>query len=90
MVARIASIIFVGIPLMIFEISIGQLSGMGPLKFFGNNHSLRPIFCGIGIFLMISSIYKAVGDSASATWSMSSALTLIVGDAVEGIDIIYP
>lgn len=58
---------------------------MNPLKFFGNNHSLRPIFCGIGIFLMISSVYKVVGDSASATWSVSAALTLIVGNAVEGI-----
>ena len=84
MVARIVSIVLVGVPLLIFEIGIGQLSGISPLKFFGNNHSLRPIFCGVGIFLMISSVYKAIGDSASSTWAVSAALTLIVGDTVEG------
>ena len=73
----------VGVPLLFFEISIGQLSGMGPLKFFGSTN-LRPVFSGVGFFLMISSVYKAIGDTASGMWPITSTLTILLGDIVEG------
>lgn len=83
LVARVISIMIVGVPLLFFEISIGQLSGMGPLKFFGTTN-LRPVFSGVGFFLMLTSVYKAIGDTASGMWPVSSSLTLLLGDAVEG------
>lgn len=77
------SIVIVGVPLLFFEISIGQLSGMGPLKFFGTNN-LRPIFHGVGFFLMFSSVYKAMSATAAGMWPISNTITLMMGDAAKG------
>lgn len=83
MVARATCIVLFGIPLLLFEISIGQLSGMGPWKFFGSEH-LRPVFSGVSVFLLINSIYKAVNDSATSLWPVSQTLTLLAGESVGG------
>lgn len=85
LLARMISIVFVGLPLLFFEISIGQLSGMGPLKFFGINN-LRPVFSGIGFFLMCSSVYKAISATASGMWPISKTIILMLGDDVKGIN----
>ncbi|EFX87951.1 hypothetical protein DAPPUDRAFT_311404 [Daphnia pulex] len=65
--------------------SIGQLSGMGPLKFFGTNN-LRPVFSGVGFFLMISSVYKAMSVTAAGMWPISNSITLMLGDAAKGLN----
>ena len=77
LVARIISILLVGMPLLFFETAIGQLSGMGPFTFF---RSLRPVFTGIGIFLMISSVYKSVSNAALSLWPLSKIVLLVIGD----------
>lgn len=77
------SIMLVGVPLLFFEISIGQLSGMGPLKFFGTTN-LRPVFSGVGFFIMVSSVYKAISDTASGMWPISNTLALMLDDDTEG------
>lgn len=84
LVARVISILLVGVPLLFFEISIGQMSGMGPLKFFGNQN-LRPVFSGVGFFLMISSVYKAVSDTASGMWPISNTLSLLLSGVAQGL-----
>ncbi|XP_057367538.1 sodium- and chloride-dependent glycine transporter 1-like [Daphnia carinata] len=85
LVARVISIMIVGVPLLFFEISIGQLSGMGPLKFFGTTN-LRPVFSGVGFFLMLTSVYKAIGDTASGMWPISKTITLMLGDDIKGLN----
>ena len=77
LVARIISIVSVGIPLLLFEIGVGQLAGMGPFTFFRN---LRPVFTGIGIFLMIISVYKVISNAASSLWPLSKIMLLVIGD----------
>lgn len=83
LVARLVSIVLIGVPLLLFEIGIGHQSRMGPLVFF-SHHNLRPVFNGVGLFLMIGSIYKAVGDSAMAMWPVSNTLFLLLGNTIEG------
>lgn len=78
--ARIISIFLVGMPLLLFETGIGQLSGMGPFMYFRN---LRPVFTGIGIFLMISSVYKSISNAALSLWPLSQIMLLVIGDKFE-------
>ena len=68
-----------GAPLLFFEISIGQLSGFGPWKFFGSQN-LRAIFAGVGVFLLINSVYKVVKESATSLWPVSSTITYFLDD----------
>lgn len=79
LVARGVCIFFVGAPLLFFEISIGQLSGFGPWKFFGSQN-LRAIFSGVGVFLLINSVYKVVKESATSLWPVSSTITYFLDD----------
>lgn len=80
LVARVISITLVGVPLLFFEISIGQLSGMGPFRFFGTTN-LKSMFAGVGVLLIFSSVYKAIGDTALAMWPLSSSIGLLLGDS---------
>lgn len=88
LVARVISILLVGVPMLFFEISIGQISGMGPMKFFGTTN-LRPIFSGVGFFLIISSVYKAVRETASGMWPISKALSLLLDDVAQGLCVYF-
>lgn len=88
LVARVISIVLVGVPLLFFEISIGQLSAMGPFKFFGTTN-LKSVFSGVGVLLIFSSVYKAIGDTALAMWPISNSLILILGEHTEGRKIVF-
>ena len=77
LVARIISILLIGVPMLFFELSLGQMSGMGPIKLFGN---LRPVFTGVGIFLMISSVYKSIYNTALALWPLSKVMQVLLVD----------
>lgn len=84
LVARLVCVALIGVPLLLFEMGIGLQSRMGPLRFF-SHRNLRPVFAGVGLFLMVSSVYKAIADSATTMWPVSNTLLLLLGDSIEGI-----
>lgn len=73
----------IGLPLFFIEVGLGQYSAMGPAHLYAN---LSPIFKGVGLASVISSVIVAIYYNMIIAWTIFYLFEAVMGQKWQSCD----